>query len=314
MSVPETLNKIRAWAESNQQMKAVVVIGSQARKLNQADRWSDIDIILFTTHPEKYQHEDAWLSEIGNLLSCYSGLEVADGTFVKRVYFDNGVGMDVTPVQVRAIDWAYRYARVKSKLPAKLLPASFTAKMEKPIRNFAYYIHRGMNVLVDKGGYREKLGFIESVFRYAPPGQPAQEKLEEQVHQFWQTALRMAIKLYRREFFTAKFECEAPMKVNLLTLMEWHAKCAHGWQFETWHKGRYIERWADPKIVEGLRAVYGRYEESDSWDSLFRTMELFERVSHEVAEQLGYNYDRRAEQRFREWIEELHTESQAASK
>lgn len=313
MSVPETLNKIKEWAAGNKQMRAVVLIGSQARTQNQADKWSDIDVILFTSHPQKYQNEDQWLQEIGNLLSCYNGLEVADSTFVKRVYFEDGVGMDVTPVQVRAIDWAYRYAWLKSKLPAGLPSTSFTTKMEKPIRNFAYYIRRGMSVLVDKGNYRDKLNFIESNFKYLAPSAPTLEKLEEQINQFWQTALRMAIKLSRKEFFTAKIECEAPLKLNLLTMLEWHAKCVNGWQFETWHKGRYIERWADPKIVEGLKFVYGRYDERDSWNSLLKTMELFEKVSHEVEGHLRYNYDKLPEQRFREWIEELHRQAQVGA-
>ena len=309
MSVAETLNKLKAWAQTNKQMRAVVLIGSQARVQKPADNWSDIDVILFTTHPQKYQNENAWLGEIGDLLSCYNGLEVADSTFVKRVYFADGVGMDVTPVDVTAIDWAYRYARLKNKLPLKLPPA-FAAKMEKPIRNFAYYIHRGMSVLVDKGNYRDKLNFIETGFRYMPPGAPTTEKFEQQVNEFWQTALRMAIKLYRKEFFTAKVECESPLKYNLLAMLEWHAKCLHGWNFETWHKGRYIENWASPEIVEGLRSVYGRYDERDSWNSLFNTMALFERVSHEVASYLKYDYDRLPEQRMREWIEQLHREAE----
>ena len=310
MSVPETLNRIKAWAETNKHMRAVVLIGSQARRQNPGDNWSDIDVILFTTHPQKYQNEDAWLADIGNLLSCYNGLEVADSTFVKRVYFENGIGMDVTPVHVSAIDWAYRYARLKNKLPAKLLPTSLVTKLEKPIKSFAYYIHRGMSVLVDKRNYRDKLELIETSFRYVPPGPPTKKEFELQINQFWQTALRMAIKLNRKEFFTAKIECESPLKFNLLAMLEWHAKCAHGWQFETWHKGRYIESWANPTIVEDLRSVYGRYDEQDSWNSLLRTMDLFERVSHEVEGHLKYNYDRRPEKRFREWIEQLYSQAQ----
>jgi aminoglycoside 6-adenylyltransferase len=314
MGVPETLNKLKAWAERNKQIRAVVLIGSQARVQNPADSWSDIDVILFTTHPQKYQNENAWLGEIGNPLSCYNGLEVADSTFVKRVYFEDGVGMDVTPVQVTAIDWAYRYALLTSKLSVKMPSTSFTTKIERPIRNFAYYIHRGMSVLVDKGKYRDKLDFIEARFRYVPPGAPTTEKFEQQIDEFWQTALRMAIKLSRKEFFTAKIECESPLKLNLLVMLEWHAKCVHGWQFETWHKGRYIEKWADPKIVQDLRSVYGRYDERDSWNSLLKTMELFERVSHEVATHLRYDYDKRAEHRIREWMEELHRQAQVNAK
>jgi hypothetical protein len=306
----ETINKIKEWGEKNEHTRAIILIGSHAREHNRADRWSDIDVMLFTTRPRQYQHDNKWLEEIGPLLSCYSGLEVAGGTFVKRVFFTDGVEMDITPIPASAIDRAYAYAKLKKKLPfvAISLPASVTAGIEKPIRSFAYYIHRGMRVLVDKKDYKAKIEFIESSFKYQPPGPPTLSEFELHVEQFWQTAFRMAVKLSRKEFFTARYECEAPMKLNLLTMMEWHAKSLHGWQFETWHKGRFIEKWAEPEIVAGLRGIYGRYDEKDSWESLFNTMNLFQKVSHEVESRLGYQYNKVPEQYLRRWIEDIHTQ------
>ncbi|HEX8472979.1 MAG TPA: aminoglycoside 6-adenylyltransferase [Pyrinomonadaceae bacterium] len=312
MSIPETLDRLKDWAERNDLMRAVVLMGSSARALNPADRLSDIDVLLFTTDPQKYKNEGEWLEEIGKLLSCYTGFQVGNNTFVKRVFFENGVGMDVTPVNVRVLDRAYRYARFNTKLRSKL-PSSFRTRREKVIRTFAFYLRRGMSVLVDKDNYGGKLSFIEAEFRYVPPGAPTLQKFEEQIHQFWQTAMRMAIKLYKREFLTAKIESDHFLKLNLLTLLEWHAKCINGWQFETWHYGRYIEKWADPKIVESLKFIYGRYDEADSWNSLLKTMELFERVCHELDDCQRYKYNKLPEQRFREWIEELHRDSLGAS-
>ncbi len=292
----------------NEQVRAIIVIGSHARKERKADQWSDIDVILFTTHPQRYQQEEDWLREIGPTLSSYNGLEVAESTFVKRVFFEDGVSIDVTPVKAATIDWVHRYALLKTNLPSflGLWPASVKQKIEKPIRGLCYYLHRGLLILVDKGDYGMKLALIENAFRYVPQAAPDLKTFERQVNEFWQNAFRMAVKLSRKELFTAKIECEGPMKLNLLTLIEWHAKCLKGWDLETWHKGRYLEKWADPKTIEEVQTVYGRYDERDAWTSLFNTMKLFERVSGEIDGHLGLNYDRNPEQRIQAWVRELY--------
>jgi len=49
----------------------------------------------------------------------------------------------------------------------------------------------------------------------------------------------------------------------------------HGWDYDTWHEGRLLDQWADPRAVAGLREAYAQYGEADVRRALFATMDLF---------------------------------------
>jgi aminoglycoside 6-adenylyltransferase len=68
-------------------------------------------------------------------------------------------------------------------------------------------------------------------------------------------------------------------------MVEWQAR-AKDPETDTWHRGRFLERWADPAVVEALRGVYGSYDEADLARALVATMDLFEGVETETAELL----------------------------
>ncbi len=85
------------------------------------------------------------------------------------------------------------------------------------------------------------------------------------------------------------------MKHLLLRMIEWHTRATNGWDYDTWHHGRFLERWADPRAVKGLRDAYAHYdeeeeeeEEEDVRRALLATMDLFRWLAIETAEQLSY--------------------------
>jgi len=49
----------------------------------------------------------------------------------------------------------------------------------------------------------------------------------------------------------------------MLQMMEWHARAAKGWTYDTWHNGRFLEEWADPYALKGLRETFAHYDEAD---------------------------------------------------
>ena len=55
-------NRIIAWAESQPDIRAILVIGSRARRDLPADEWSDLDLMVFATDSERYLANGDWLS------------------------------------------------------------------------------------------------------------------------------------------------------------------------------------------------------------------------------------------------------------
>ena len=58
-------DRVIAWAKSQSDIRAILVIGSRARRDFPADEWSDLDLMIFATDFEKYLASDSWLDDIG---------------------------------------------------------------------------------------------------------------------------------------------------------------------------------------------------------------------------------------------------------
>jgi aminoglycoside 6-adenylyltransferase len=56
---------------------------------------------------------------------------------------------------------------------------------------------------------------------------------------------------------------------------------------DAWHRGRFLERWADPRALRELRHTYAGYDAGNLARALWATAELFQRLEGECAERLG---------------------------
>jgi aminoglycoside 6-adenylyltransferase len=92
------------------------------------------------------------------------------------------------------------------------------------------------------------------------------------------------------------------MKRLLRQTIGWHARATHGWEYDTWHDGRFLGQWADPRAVAGLCNAYAHYDEADVRRALFATMDLFRWLSMETAERLGFRYPTEGDRYASEWV------------
>jgi aminoglycoside 6-adenylyltransferase len=77
------------------------------------------------------------------------------------------------------------------------------------------------------------------------------------------------------------------MKVLLATLLGWHAQAREP-SVDTWHGGRFLERWADPGALSALEDAYARYDLRDVARGLWATIDLWQQVEGETAKMLGH--------------------------
>jgi aminoglycoside 6-adenylyltransferase len=130
-------------------------------------------------------------------------------------------------------------------------------------------------VLVDKEGLAAAL---PDAAGEKPTGRPPEEaEFLEAVNDFWYQAVWATKKLRRGELFIAKSCCDSTMKRLLHQMIEWHARATHGWDHDTWHEGRFLDQWADPRAVAGLREADAHYDADDVRRALFATIDLFRR-------------------------------------
>lgn len=275
-SMSKLIERIVSWAEAAPDIRAVMLVGSRARIDRPADEWSDLDLVLIATDPDRYLDGTDWLEPISTPWVTFVEGTPA-GTRERRALFEGALDVDFNffaPEQFRQI--------LREKAATS------------PV------LHRGARVLVDKEGLFPPLPAPSA----EPPavGPPGEAEFLAIVNEFWYRAVWTAKKLRRGELYIAMGGCSSAMIRLLREMLERHARATHGWQYDTWHDGRFLEQWADPRALAGLREAYARYDAEDIRRALLATMGLFRWVAVETGERLGFPYPALAGERAMEWV------------
>ena len=249
------------WAREKADVHAAVVVGSRARTETPADRWSDLDIFILVDDPEQYAEDRAWVAEFGVPVITFLETTAVGGERERRVLYETGEDVDLPLIPVSAVD--------RLEVAGPLLA-------------------RGYRVLVDKLGLEVRLQHVAE--RAATPGLPVQRELTQLASDFWYHALWTAKKLRRGEVYTAIGCLDGYLKARLVTLLEWHARALDP-SVDTWHGGRFLERWADPGALSALESAYAHYDVRDVARALWATVDLWQGLEEETAGRLGLELD-----------------------
>ena len=260
------LQKIRSWVVDNHDLRAVVVIGSQARQNSPADQFSDLDLVLFSTHAEVYARDEGWLEAIGTpWLAVRNTTGRGDPEWM--VVFEGGAKVDF----------------VFSRLAEELRTAPLRSILEYSPYSFAYA--RGVRVLYD----RENPASESRIFPFPAQSEPnpTEDEFSQTVQRFFLQALRSARFLRRGELWRAVSLINGKLKDPYLTMLEWHARKNGS---DTWYEGHFLEEWADPRAVHDLPGLFAAYDPAALWDALYASLAAFRWTAGETAGQLGLVY------------------------
>ena len=248
------------WARQRDDVRALLVVGSQARANVPADRWSDLDLVLIVDDPEPYAEDPSWVREFGQPVLTFLE-DTPVGQRERRVLYESGEDVDFPLFPVTALE---------------LLEQS---------ENAAHLLARGYRVLIDRIGLAERLARVAAAVERPRP--PTQRDFTQLASDFWYHALWAAKKLRRGEVFTAKGCLDGYMKDRLVTLLEWHARAIDA-SVDTWHDGRFLERWADPGALAALERAFAHYDVRDVARALWETIDLWQGLEEETASRLGF--------------------------
>lgn len=261
----EIIERLCYLAESDEKIKALVMIGSSARTYSQADEYSDLDVIIVTDEPE------AWLCgdyparlrnmKISFIESTFGGIKE------RRVLYEGYYDVDmiaVTPEQ-------FRNAVVNGQCNEVM--------------------NRGYVVLYDAMGITGVLK--ESVKLAVEYDIPSMEEFINMVNDFLFHLVWASKKILRGELWTAKMCIDAYLKKHLLRVIEMYMISVY--KADVWHNGRFLEKWADEKIVQDLRFCFAHYDQDDMISVLISTYELFSKLAKTAASYCDYTYPEEAD-------------------
>jgi aminoglycoside 6-adenylyltransferase len=173
--------------------------------------------------------------------------------------------------------------------------------------DWADVLRRGYRMILDKENLAEQLPPVDATPRaIAKP--PTAQEFDNLCNDFLYHAVWTAKKLRRGELWVAKGCMDIYMKQLLLQMIEWHTRTTHGWNYDTWHRGRFLEKWADPRITDGLKQAFAHYDETNIQDALFATINLFRWIARETAKKLEYLYPIDGDRQVTQWLEACLTE------
>jgi aminoglycoside 6-adenylyltransferase len=278
----QLIKKFAGWGETQSDIRAVIVLGSRARVHDHpADEWADLDVMFVTSLPERYLYQTDWLENIGKPWLSFLDSTPTGGEKERRILFEGGLDVDLAVVPNRVALATVWLLRIQKSFPFLFQIPSLQRFRQKVI-GFYDMVNRGIRVLLDKDG-------IAAYLKSAPvehPSLPTESEFLEVVNNFWYNAVWTAKHLRRGELWRAKSCCDGHMKWLLLQVIEWHAQVTKS--CDTWHRGHFLEEWADSRAVNELRVVYAHYDKDDLQRALIATMDLFRWLAIGMAERLEY--------------------------
>ena len=255
----DIIGNLQNWACENDNVRAAVLIGSRANPNAHVDILSDYDIELFVNDISTFM-DDKWLDFFGNIM----------------------IRWPFKPMSTFSKDWITRLVLFESGIR---IDFQITAK--KSVDSSAY--NGGFRLLVDKDGLMKNLK--EPTFSKYFIKKPTEEEYQALVNGFFWDATYIAKNLWREELYYAKYMLDNIIRFEYLQKMiEWYIALQHDWSVSTNKHGRFFKRYLDSQTWTELETTFSDGDIENNWIAFFNMLDLFRKLSKDVAKKSGYSY------------------------
>ena len=253
-------SKILESAESDDDIKAIVAIGSSTRSDVKADEYSDLDLFIVTSNTEPW-FSGEYPKRFGNVSISFIE-DTLGGGRERRCIYDEDKDVDMIV----------------------LTPEQFETAIKEGVAQWV--MNRGYAVLYDSMDYASLLK--EHITHSVTSPSMTEEEFLNMINDFYFHNIWAYKKLKRGEIWSAKTCVDSYLKRYLLRMIELYCYKVSG--ADVWHDGRFIDRWAGEEILTELKECFAHYDKDDIKNALIKTHELFTRITKGLAEVLGYEY------------------------
>ncbi|MBE5781409.1 MAG: streptomycin adenylyltransferase [Clostridiales bacterium] len=247
-------------------VKALILMGSAARVDHGADEYSDVDIIAAVTGPERWLNGEAKGED--DIVISFTEPTFGGGK-ERRMLLKRGLDVDLmvfTPSQLTTLTLDGTAAKV---------------------------LGRGYRVLYDAMGITPMLN--ENMAKPQNFGKPMDAQVYEQLtSDFYFHVVWAEKKLRRGELWTAMMCIDGYLKRLLLKMVEAQAQLEDP-AVDVWYEGRHLRDWAPMDVMGSLKDFFARFDAEDLAQALLYSTELFTTLAHEVACKMGCSINKMAE-------------------
>ncbi len=270
----EMLDLILKIAKEDENIRAVLMVGSRANPDCPKDPYQDFDVSYFVKSVEPYWDNMAWIeSKFGrpSLVQRPESMELIppekDGSYMYLMIFPDGNRIDLQINQDPYVD---------DGEPAVLL--------------------------LDKDGDFPEIA-VKKDFWYVR--KPDQKLFSDCCNEFHWCLNNVAKAIAREELPLAMEYLNRYVRDMLILMLGWYVGAEHGFQAGVGKSGKYFKKLLPPDMYESFVKTYSDGEFPHMWDAAFEMLDLFGEAAWAVAERLGCLYDEDEEAGIRKYMEQV---------
>lgn len=275
----EMLDLILKIAKEDENIRAVLMVGSRADPDCAPDAYQDFDVCYFVRRvkPDYWDNMD-WIEEkFGRpaLVQRPESMELIppdhDGSYVYLMIFPDGNRIDLTITEDPYVD---------DGEPAVLL--------------------------LDKDGDFPKIEVKKDFWHVK---KPEEQTFADCCNEFHWCLNNVAKAIAREELSLGMDMLNHYVRDMLMLMLSWYVGAAHEFKVSVGKQGKYFKRLLPREMYDSLRRTYSDAEYAHMWDAAFEMLGLFGKAARAVAERLGYTYDREEESGIRRYMELVRSKS-----
>jgi len=277
---------INLLIKNNTDIKSIVSIGSYAT--NTIDKFSDIDLYIFTTKPQKYlnKNDTSWLNSIGNIMSRRIFKDIREGVDKNKIIVENDLMYDLTIVSIKRFKIIKYFFSLKRNQLIWILPTVLRKGIENNILKFFQTVKRGYKIHNDKINLQT---IVKHAIKFGNNYQNniiSMDLFVNNYNTFWQSCYTASVKLIRKEFYFTVLVYDYYMKKELLWMIE-RASLIDNNKLDIFYDSLNIHKWGGDihtKLHNTL--LYGNIIEMQQ--ALLNSIELYQHFSSIIAQK--YNF------------------------
>lgn len=254
----EILGSLISFANSTEEIRAVILNGSRANPNIPSDPFSDYDVVFCVRDTSLFINNTHWMDYFGPRIIVQHNIINQDNVsrHIFLMLFTDGIRIDVTFFPVRHA----------SMLQEDSLKKTILDK-DKKFQNFQP---------ADDSSYRIK--------------KPSRNVFDETLNEFWFCSTNVAKGIRRKELCYASQMYSIVVHPCLVRVMEWHAGIMNNWKINTGKFGRFLQNYFSESDWKQFERTFPDSDYEKIWDSLIMSCELIRKYGTSLAQQLGYIY------------------------
>jgi len=282
-SYDDLIHRITKWSKSQSFVQAVVMVGSRARETYDIDRFSDLDLIVFSESPSELARSETWISTISRPW-ILDFTQTFAGDAELQVIYEGGYKVDfvitnsrnqgtITQIlndspYVKVFDRGWKQLHLSAKPTAETATLAGTSLMSAPRPNLA----------------------------------------ENQTSHTLFLSYGLAKSIFRNDLWRAhNYLCQ--IRAQLIWFVEMQTRLTSNGEAVTWEDGRYVDRWADQELIKRLPELFPGYHRESLTRTFHLALELFDELAAAVSAVSGEDAPTSCQLATLKWLKEIGSPS-----